>query len=633
MHRLVPWTAAIAVALCIGCGDDAPSPNLRIWAPAHLAVGALVELDLQDHLASAGIHAELDEPPLAFADIEPTVREALATGTLDAELIALPWGIAQRLEADGLVTISTQLFSSDDPDQASQMLPIVLARPAAAGARVVATPPVPVFVDGCLTEASRLALGAQRVSRLAVRPDVAVVDGALQASAEELVKLAGDKVVEEGENAGKEAAVKATVLALIDYWAKRGDKYVGLSRHTAARALAIKAVGAAFKAISAVMDYKAFLELLYNSVDTHDATKDAYESALELYATASGQIVDLTAEIVTIEAGVVSCELSGADALERLDEIAGLVTNYEMHARGAIAEMVNIEGDISPHLEEMLDNILQRYLASWRRVRMAAQAKVASIADGDAIISALIADDPATDELDWETFAALLTGQPVGNVFIHSNGVLMTTSQGQTDLVRAGGALLEVSSDATEHLFGPTGQFPCGTGPVATTVCGSLEIPPGRALILAMDLAAAVPLDDAQYYHQIAAVFDGDGISSNNYRGSASYPKDLFDDTDMWFELRYAPGGTWEIHATLARGGVMSSRQTAARAFVRGSGTVFFIPTSELDLERPSYRATAFRHTGDFGLDPPHDFNGDVYPLVGEPLGLLATQTFQAPPL
>jgi hypothetical protein len=30
----------------------------------------------------------------------------------------------------------------------------------------------------------------------------------------------------------------------------------------------------------------------------------------------------------------------------------------------------------------------------------------------------------------------------------------------------------------------------------------------------------------------------------------------------------------------------------------------------------PRYRVTAFRHTGDYGMNPPHDWNGDVEPMV-----------------
>jgi len=122
-------------------------------------------------------------------------------------------------------------------------------------------------------------------------------------------------------------------------------------------------------------------------------------------------------------------------------------------------------------------------------------------------------------------------------------------------------------------------------------------------------------------YYQYGFPLDADGDTSNNYEASPSYPKDLYDDTDWWLELvRDGSSDTWSLGSTLARYGSTSPRTTASRIIVNGNSAVAIVPSAELESTSPGFRATAFWHTGDYGIDPPHDFNGDIYPAVGMPL-------------
>ena len=44
------------------------------------------------------------------------------------------------------------------------------------------------------------------------------------------------------------------------------------------------------------------------------------------------------------------------------------------------------------------------------------------------------------------------------------------------------------------------------------------------------------------------------------------------------------------------------------------------VPATELATPLPEFRATAFRHKGDFGMQEPRDWGADLVPAVGEPL-------------
>ncbi|MGE0321243.1 MAG: hypothetical protein AB7K71_13035 [Polyangiaceae bacterium] len=639
-HSRVPWwlmlqrtIALLCMLLGVTCGGSDPADSgktnssaLRVWAPSRTGVALLFELDLRARFEQAGIQTALQLEPLEFGQIEDFVRAGIADGSLDADALMLPWGIAQRLLADGLILPpEVEMFSSTDPNEASELLGIVVARPAMFSQKRTDLDSTPQFDHGCLVPGSaseRPVVTAQSSAKL---EDWTLIDGVFEAGEKAVIDQATDTAI---DKTVKDPLKKKGVALLVKKLVQQleGD----VVDHAIAQTVALRALSKALKIVDAGIDYYHFLQLLYKSVDTNDATLDAYESAVDTFAEASQQIVDARQEVFLIEGGVLDCSYSGPDAIMRLDELADLVKTYENVARGALSEMATIKGDVAPNVEESLDNAVERFVQKWAEVRKAAQAKADSVTPINETASQLVADDPNTPDPEWKAFVELFTGLDPDNPFTHSNGVLMTTSDGPTDLIGFGAAWLDVSAQAATFLFSDSGQFPCGNTPSAIVLCGSEPFPAGPALIGGMLLDSAVPSSGTQDY-QLALVADGDGVSSNNYMASASYPGDLFDNTDQWFEFLFDHKTmTWTLKVTTARDGSFTQPASAARAILNQDALLFVIPASEFEAAAPEFRVTAFRHNGDFGLNPPNDFNGDVFPLVGDPLASPSTVTFMA---
>jgi hypothetical protein len=63
---------------------------------------------------------------------------------------------------------------------------------------------------------------------------------------------------------------------------------------------------------------------------------------------------------------------------------------------------------------------------------------------------------------------------------------------------------------------------------------------------------------------------------------------------------------------------------SGARMTISDGAIMLVVPMTEFVDQSPSYRVTSFRHRGDFGLNPPHDWSGDIVPTVDEGLVELA---------
>jgi hypothetical protein len=165
-----------------------------------------------------------------------------------------------------------------------------------------------------------------------------------------------------------------------------------------------------------------------------------------------------------------------------------------------------------------------------------------------------------------------------------------------------------------------TAQFPCGDGPVGKTVCGTPgPFAPGDYVMLVSDFDADLPLADPTWRYQHAFVFDADGIAGNDYVPPAQYPKDFFAGSDKWFQLLYEPGKGWSVKVVDARISNTNPVPSAARFVIAGRELAIFIPRSELNGAAPTFRATTFRHQGDYGLNGgPIDLS--YWPPLQEPL-------------
>jgi hypothetical protein len=163
----------------------------------------------------------------------------------------------------------------------------------------------------------------------------------------------------------------------------------------------------------------------------------------------------------------------------------------------------------------------------------------------------------------------------------------------------------------SKHVF-----FPFRFGAPSMLVGALEEPPPGDYFAFAMVLRGDIPEDDPANFYQYAFVFDADGNTSNNYTPLPQYPADFFKDTDRWYELLYTPTGGWTTKVSTAHGSTITPSQSNAQVWIAGSVVFLLVPASEFSTATPAYRFTAFRHKGDYGLQPPHDFDGYVDPPV-----------------
>lgn len=165
--------------------------------------------------------------------------------------------------------------------------------------------------------------------------------------------------------------------------------------------------------------------------------------------------------------------------------------------------------------------------------------------------------------------------------------------------------------------------FECGEGPDGYTLCSDMRnsaVPPGDFVVLASVVEEDIPLADPTNHYQYGFVFDADGVTTNNYQPAAAYPNDFFKDTDRWYQANYQPTTGWSLTANTAINGVVTEVPTDARVIIRGNVILLIAPATEFGVSMPSFRVTSFRHTGDYGIPEPHDYDGSVWPAVADGL-------------
>jgi hypothetical protein len=184
-------------------------------------------------------------------------------------------------------------------------------------------------------------------------------------------------------------------------------------------------------------------------------------------------------------------------------------------------------------------------------------------------------------------------------------------------LVNVLGSVIQVGPDAANRI---EAAFPCGEGPLGTTVCGAPSaFAEGEYVFVLATLGADIPTADPLGTYQHAVVFDADGVTKNNYVPSPQYPKDFFQDTDKWYQLSYTPAGGFSLRVVDARVSVSNPVASGARLLVAGREFAAFIPRAELDGTEPGFRVSTFRHEGDYGLSG-GPWDASYHPPLEEPL-------------
>jgi hypothetical protein len=146
-----------------------------------------------------------------------------------------------------------------------------------------------------------------------------------------------------------------------------------------------------------------------------------------------------------------------------------------------------------------------------------------------------------------------------------------------------------------------------------------LQLAEGDFHIVHFSCAGVIPIVDADptAVYQYAFVFDSDGNTANNY---TTADNDFFNDTDKWYVMSYTDAGGWVLTVSTAFDGTIVEVASAARVIIKDNAMTLLVPTSEFAVSDPGYRVTAFCHNGDFGINPPHNWSGDLHPPVADGL-------------
>ena len=90
---------------------------------------------------------------------------------------------------------------------------------------------------------------------------------------------------------------------------------------------------------------------------------------------------------------------------------------------------------------------------------------------------------------------------------------------------------------------------------------------------------------------------------------------------NIW-SSRYTPSGGWELKVTDASNSTMTdvTASSNARIIIKDNTLLLIVPKSEFTAADPKFRLTAFRHTGDYGIPSPHDWDGSIWPAVADGL-------------
>lgn len=241
----------------------------------------------------------------------------------------------------------------------------------------------------------------------------------------------------------------------------------------------------------------------------------------------------------------------------------------------------------------------------------------------------------APEERDLRNTVTAIRGSPRGSLLVrlldsgnevfNSNlNLVRKTTQGAVDAVRQAAERVYRNGDLPSKVAPlDDAAFPCGPGPNGFTVCAEVPSadPGGDLLVVGAAYADDVQLADPQYRYQYGFVFDQDGFAGNDYVASPQFAGDYYQGTDKWYSLEYTPGVGWKLKVTDARNGGFVAVASAARAIIQGNSIVLAVPAAEFSVAAPAFRTTSFRHTGDYGQNPPHDWLADYFPVPGDPLG------------
>jgi hypothetical protein len=181
------------------------------------------------------------------------------------------------------------------------------------------------------------------------------------------------------------------------------------------------------------------------------------------------------------------------------------------------------------------------------------------------------------------------------------------------------------TSEPTEDDLTPADfeqAYPCGQGDEALTVCADEDAAPDASdrIVIMFKTEGLIPLEDPVNHFILGFAFDADNDLSNNFVPEAAEAGDYFGHTDKWYKTTYTPSEGWKLEVLDASGATPVLVASHARLVIVENVVGIVIPVGEFAVPNPALRISVFRHSGDFGLGPDHDWSGLVYPKPGNPL-------------
>jgi len=147
----------------------------------------------------------------------------------------------------------------------------------------------------------------------------------------------------------------------------------------------------------------------------------------------------------------------------------------------------------------------------------------------------------------------------------------------------------------------------------------SAQLADAGFVVVGLEVADPIPLASPDVLLTYAAVFDRDDNALTNFQALPQFALDFFQNTDLWCEAKWAPGGESQFVRRLVIGGVPTVLATEARVVIVDNVLFFMIPRTEFPASSTSvpFRVSAFvSDPGDpFGLTTGRAI-GDTAPFV-----------------
>jgi len=564
-----------------------------VWVPSSLALSEFIEVEL----AEDGIDLAVTEQNATYDEIETKAQAALNNG----EAVLVPATIGARLAGAG-AGVAARLFESSDAADAVSQLGVWLLAPPEKNEEVSFQPGEPAV----RTVAVELAQPGPSSGA-----DINVVGEVLTIAGEEADAVLDSKI---------QTAVFETGAAVVQELAEKYGTRAGGS--VGARTIA-KAAGP----VASVLD---FMYTMYQfeeaASEMIEAESRARSSSYETGMTAVAMLSDAHRRLCALKTPLNSGNLDPADAQELIDGLTrsarravgvGNQTVTDMNEFGDEANAAQIAQLIESRNATLLAKIIEMTNLATERAELVSSSTIVSGPITSALTSVL--SNESANQAIGGALQVLFGNPEPGNQSVHSNGVLTVQSAGNTDIIRNGQFTFEPGDGGP----GMDTLFPCGAGNDGLILCGASAPDQGQFVVVLTEFDGPLPTGPTDRYYQYGVVFDRNDDPIDNYRAGSSFPSDTWDNTDYWVEIAGGPAG---MSLTVTDATTSSRVETGARAVISGNTLVVLMPLAEIgggpnDPAVP-FRSTSFWHVGDFGLDPPNEFNIDALPAVGMSLAL-----------